>query len=217
MHNSFSLLKSGVLVLALFFSCSSFAQHQWQDSIKLALTSPTGLYAIVHNRNKLFFGESITLYGVLVGVNFNDKVRVFSGLYGFSNADEVLLLNSTRFNKDTITRVSNTANFSVGIEYTYKQLNRFSLTLPIMVGLGGLDYAYSYQGRELAYEGFLFVPIEIGSNAYYDFLDWLGLKAGVGYRMAIGNRESRRLSAPFYNLGIRFSPFKLYNKLSSPK
>ena len=214
MHNYSSLLKLCTLALLLLISGSIAAQHNWQDSIRLSFQSPKGLYATVHNRNKLFFGESITLYGVLVGVNFNDKVRVFTGLYGFSNADEIMLINSPSFNADTVTRISSTANFSIGLEYTYKEFNRFSLTFPLMVGLGGLDYRFFNESEQIAYAGFMFVPLEFGTNAYYDFLDWLGIKAGVGYRLAIGNREARRLTAPYYNLGLRFSPFKLYNQLA---
>lgn len=214
MHSSFSTRKLLPFLIASCTFLKAEAQNNWQDSIRVALKNPKGIYATVHNRNKLFFGEPITLRGLIVGVNFNDKLRVFSGIYGFSNVDEILLINSPRFRQDTVTRFSNTANFSVGIEYTYKQLDKFSLTLPLMIGLGGLDYTFMHNNEQIDYEGYIFIPIEAGTNAYYDFLEWLGVKAGVGYRMAIGNREALRLSAPFYNVGIRFSPFKLYNSLN---
>jgi hypothetical protein len=213
MHSSFSPNRLLLIVFVLFIAGQSIAQNSWRDSLKTAFDNPEGIYATFHNRNKLFFGETIRLYGVLVGVNFDDKVRVFGGLYGFSNQDKVVYINSPRFQDDTVTRLSNTRNFSVGIEYTYKQYNKFSLTIPLMVGIGGLDYSYRNRTNLISYESHMFMPLEFGTNAYYDFLNWLGLKGGVGYRIALGNREAIRLTAPYYNFGIRFMPFKLYNQI----
>jgi hypothetical protein len=205
-------------LLFIIFSSASYGQHEILDSIKTALNTPKPRFIFAfHNRNTFIQSDRTKLYGIAAGLDFNEKLNLTVGLYGFGRASETLLQNNINFTQDTVYRYINTTNTSLGIEYDYYHKGRLSLSVPLQIGLGNVAYRYTQSDKstDIRTDNYRVVPIEVGTNAYYELLPWIGLKGGIGYRLAAGPKESRRLTSPYYNLGIAILVGEIYKDLKS--
>lgn len=212
-------LKKGILLLLLSLSTLlSSGQHELVDSIKTALKTPEPKFIFgFHNRNTFIQSNRTKLYGIIGGLDFNEKLKLTVGIYGFGRANQSILVNNADFSQDSVYRFINTNNTSLGVEYDYYHHNRLSLSVPIQIGIGKVEYRYTTTDKttEIRTEKYRIVPIELGTNAYYELIPWAGLKCGVGYRLAIGPKESRRLASPYYNLGLSILVGEIYKDLSA--
>ena len=191
------------------------AQSSIIDSIKTNLSKESKFFIGFHNRNTFIRSDKTKLYGLIAGLDFNQKLKIFTGVYGFGKENETLLLNNPEFNSDTVFRYLNTSNFSVGIEYDYWDYERLHLSFPIQIGLGSVskEYTNSDKFTLLRTDYFNYVPVEFGTNAYLELLTWAGIKAGVGYRINIGNKEAFELTSPYYNLGLSILVGEIYRDI----
>ena len=210
-------LKKGILLLLLSLSTLlSSGQHELVDSIKTALKTPEPKFIFgFHNRNTFIQSNRTKLYGIIGGLDYNEKLKLTVGIYGFGRANQSILVNNADFSQDSVYRFINTNNTSLGVEYDYYHHNRLSLSVPIQIGIGKVEYRYTATDKttEIRTEKYRIVPIEIGTNAYYELIPWVGLKCGVGYRLAVGPKESRRLASPYYNLGLSILVGEIYKDL----
>jgi len=210
-------LKKGILLLLLSLSTLlSSGQHELVDSIKTALKTPEPKFIFgFHNRNTFIQSNRTKLYGIIGGLDYNEKLKLTVGIYGFGRANQSILVNNADFSQDSVYRFINTNNTSLGVEYDYYHHNRLSLSVPIQIGIGKVEYRYTATDKttEIRTEKYRIVPIEIGTNAYYELIPWVGLKCGVGYRLAVGPKESRRLASPYYNLGLSILFGEIYKDL----
>ncbi|MGB1037485.1 MAG: hypothetical protein ACPGYY_02480 [Bacteroidia bacterium] len=156
------------------------------------------------------------MYGIIGGVQFDEKVKLFAGIYGFGKANETFL-RSTHFGLDSIYRTTSTSNFSVGMEYEYFREKRLSLSLPIQIGIGNINHKYFLYDKEteVLKESFITLPLDFGTNAYFEVLPWVGIKGGLGYRLNIGKKEAATLSSPYYNLGVSVLLGKIYREIKN--
>jgi len=191
------------------------AQSSIIDSIKTNLSKESKFFIGFHNRNTFIRSDKTKLYGLIAGLDFNQKLKIFTGVYGFGKENETLLLSNPEFNSDTVFRYLNTSNFSVGIEYDYWDYERLHLSFPIQIGLGSVskEYTNSDKFTLLRTDYFNYVPVEFGTNAYLELLTWAGIKAGVGYRINIGNKEAFELTSPYYNLGLSILVGEIYRDI----
>ncbi len=167
-----------------------------------------------HNRNTFIRSDQTKLYGIVGGLDYNRKVKIYLGLYGFGGQNRTVLINDPEFNIDTVYRSLSTNNLSFAMEYTYFNRNRLSLSLPVQAGFGGVYLDYVGDNRLLKQTNNLVIPVEFGTNAYFEILNWLGLKGGVGYRISLGNGEVSKLSSPYYNLGLAVLVGELYRDIT---
>jgi hypothetical protein len=218
--NTIHLKKRLFFILFLLCTLMSNGQHELLDSIKTALKTPDPTFIFgFHNRNTFIQSNRTKLYGIVAGLDFNKKLKLTLGVYSFGKANETLLINNGNFTQDSIYRFINTSNVSLGIEYDYYHHNRLSLSVPLQIGLGNVAYRYtgSDKNTKIRIDNYLTIPIEIGTNAYYELLPWVGIKAGIGYRLTVGPKESRRLASPYYNLGLSILLGEIYRDLTSRK
>lgn len=186
------------------------AQNPILDSLKSATTGNPKTFLGFHNRNTFINTNTVKLNGLVLGLDFNEKVKYHIGYYWLQNADTKLLIKDNRFPFDTIRKNIGIYNFSLGVEYSFKQTNRWNLMAPVQIGMGNLHTKYRYQDSLLLHEKGFILPIESGVNAYFSILDWLVFKSGVGYRLSIGNKEAFKLSAPYYSIGVSVKLGVLY-------
>ncbi|GEM_PF-421813 len=207
-------LKCLLLLSCIVFSHSLLAQHSVKDSITSALKNEGKFFIGFQNRNTFIQSNQTKLYGLVGGMDYQ-KVKLFAGIYGFGNAHETLLTNDTRFTQDTVFRFINSSNFSFGIEYQYCHYKRLSLSLPIQIGIGNIQYDYreSNKSTVIRSESYNMVPIEVGTNAYLELLPWAGVKAGIGYRITLGPAETSKLTSPYYNLGLAILVGEIYKEI----
>lgn len=196
------MLRLLYLLCFLLSLIQSQAQFSMLDSIKLATKSKPRLFVGFHNRNTFIKANTVKLYGLVAGVDYDEKAKFFIGFYGLSDADSRLLLNDNRFTDDSVYRSLNINNLSLGMEYSLYQKNRLNIMWPIQIGIGSAVTNYKSSDSLLLQDAFSIFPLESGVNAYYKIIDWMILKSGVGYRLSLGNAEAIKLSSPYYNIGI---------------
>ncbi len=203
-----------VFLFSIGLLMTSKAQKSHIDTFELALQNTPKFFIGFHNRNTIVQSNKIKMFGIIGGLDYAKKVKFYVGVYGFSKANETLLLNND-FGRDSVYRNISTSNFSLGVEYSYYKKSRVTLSLPIQVGIGSVSYQYyeSDKTTKLVTENFNMMPLEFGTNAYLELLPWVGLKGGVGYRINVGKKEVARLSSPYYNLGLSILVGEIYKEL----
>ncbi len=182
------------------------------DTIKQALQGEYTPYLGFHNRNTFILSERTKLFGLVGGLDYSERVKLYAGLYGFGRANETMLIGREDLFADTAYRFTSTSNFSLGIDYDYYKHKRLSLSIPLQIGLGSVSYEYTQvdKSTEIRTNNYTVIPIETGMNAYYELLPWAGIRAGAGYRLNVGKKEVRRLSSPYYNIGLAILLLPLY-------
>ena len=83
-------LKKGILLLLLSLSTLlSSGQHELVDSIKTALKTPEPKFIFgFHNRNTFIQSNRTKLYGIIGGLDYNEKLKLTVGIYGFGRANQ---------------------------------------------------------------------------------------------------------------------------------
>ena len=208
-------MKRSLLLIPLcFFSWfHSFSQGPLLDSIKSSFHTTPKTFVGFHNRNTFIRSNQTKLYGIIAGLDYNNKFKLFVGLYGFGQENRTELINNSNFVEDTVIRFLSTNNLSIGIDYTYFTKGKLRLSVPLQIGFGGLYQEYFDRNRLIKTDQSALFPIETGTNAYLELLPWTGIKAGVGYRFSLGNKDVLKLTSPYYNLGLAILLGELYQTI----
>jgi hypothetical protein len=204
MNKSLKLIKIFVVLFILSLNVKSEAQNNILDSVRIALKEKPTFYVAFHNRNTVINVQRTKLYGIVGGFDFNKKIKLYLGVYGFVKPNKLLLTNHPITGIDSVYRSINTENISIGADYTFYTNKKIYLSIPFQLGIGSTQYKYWNldQNTVIKKNNYITVPIEIGTNAYVKILPFAALKGGIGYRFSIGQKEVTRLTSPYYNIGM---------------
>ena len=204
MNKSLKLIKIFVVLFILSLNVKSEAQNNILDSVRIALKEKPTFYVAFHNRNTVINVQRTKLYGIVGGFDFNKKIKLYLGVYGFVKPNKLLLTNHPITGIDSVYRSINTENISIGADYTFYTNKKIYLSIPFQLGIGSTQYKYWNldQNTLIKKNNYITVPIEIGTNAYVKILPFAALKGGIGYRFSIGQKEVTRLTSPYYNIGL---------------
>lgn len=193
-----------IVLSILSISNNLQAQNHILDSAKMAFREKPTFYVAFHNRNTVVNVQKTKLYGIVGGFDFNKKIKLYLGVYGFVKPNKLLLTNHPVADKDSVYQSINTENISIGADYTFYNNKSLYLSIPFQIGVGTTHYKYWEldQNTLIRKDNYLNVPIELGTNAYIKILPFAALKGGIGYRFSIGKKEVTRLTSPYYNLGL---------------
>jgi hypothetical protein len=203
------------VMVCVYLATSTLAQQPLVDSIKSALNEKPKFFMGLNHRNTIIHVNSTKLYGLVAGADFNQKLKIYAGMFGFSGAHETLLRQSERFGADSVYKYVSTRNVSIGAEYTYYSYQRLSLSAPLQIGIGSVRHTYVAGDKRtmLVEEKSRMVPVEVGSNAYIELLPWVGVKGGFGYRLQVGKKQAFQYSSPYYSLGVSVLLGQIYKDL----
>lgn len=204
MDRSLKFIQFFVVLSILNTSNNLQAQNHILDSAMMAFKEKPTFYIAFHNRNTVVNVQKIKLYGIVGGFDFNKKIKLYLGVYGFVKPNKLLLTNHPVADKDSVYQSINTENISIGADYTFYNNKSLYLSIPFQIGVGTTNYKYWEldQNTLIRKDNYLNVPIELGTNAYIKILPFAALKGGIGYRFSIGKKEVTRLTSPYYNLGL---------------
>ncbi len=204
MDRSLKFIQFFVVLSILNTSNNLQAQNHILDSAMMAFKEKPTFYIAFHNRNTVVNVQKIKLYGIVGGFDFNKKIKLYLGVYGFVKPNKLLLTNHPLSDKDSVYQSINTENISIGADYTFYNNKSLYLSIPFQIGVGTTNYKYWEldQNTLIRKDNYLNVPIELGINAYIKILPFAALKGGIGYRFSIGKKEVTRLTSPYYNLGL---------------
>jgi hypothetical protein len=203
--------KTIILILLLVVKLSGYAQVL--DSIKLALKTKPKVFAGLQNRNTFVNAQTIQLWGLVGGLDYDKKVKLYTGIYSFKSDKAILLKNNLEFSQDSVYRSLSTSNLGVGMEYIYYTKNRLSFSVPLQVGLGTLNHTYTAIGLHQR-DKFFIIPLEFGVNSYLSILKYVRLKGGLGYRLIIAQSTAAKYSAPYYSLGLSVAVGQIYKDIT---
>ena len=204
MDRSLKFIQFFVVLSILSISNHLQAQNHILDSAKMAFREKPTFYVAFHNRNTVVNVQKTKLYGIVGGFDFNKKIKLYLGVYGFVKPNKLLLTNHPVADKDSVYQSINTENISIGADYTFYNNKSLYLSIPFQIGVGTTQYKYWEldQNTLIRKDNYFTVPIELGTNAYIKILPFAALKGGIGYRFSIGKKEVTRLTSPYYNLGL---------------
>ena len=204
MDRSLKFIQFFVVLSILNTSNNLQAQNHILDSAMMAFKEKPTFYIAFHNRNTVVNVQKIKLYGIVGGFDFNKKIKLYLGVYGFVKPNKLLLTNHPLADKDSVYQSINTENISIGADYTFYNNKSLYLSIPFQIGVGTTHYKYWEldQNTLIRKDNYLNVPIELGTNAYIKILPFAALKGGIGYRFSIGKKDVTRLTSPYYNLGL---------------
>jgi hypothetical protein len=204
MDRSLKFIQFFVVLSILNTSNNLQAQNHILDSAMMAFKEKPTFYIAFHNRNTVVNVQKIKLYGIVGGFDFNKKIKLYLGVYGFVKPNKLLLTNHPLADKDSVYQSINTENISIGADYTFYNNKSLYLSIPFQIGVGTTNYKYWEldQNTLIRKDNYLNVPIELGTNAYIKILPFAALKGGIGYRFSIGKKDVTRLTSPYYNLGL---------------
>lgn len=204
MDRSLKFIQFFVVLSILSISNKLQAQNHILDSAKMAFREKPTFYVAFHNRNTVVNVQKTKLYGIVGGFDFNKKIKLYLGVYGFVKPNKLLLTNHPIADKDSVYQSINTENISIGTDYTFYNNKSLYLSIPFQIGVGTTQYKYWEldQNTLIRKDNYFTVPIELGTNAYIKILPFAALKGGIGYRFSIGKKEVTRLTSPYYNLGL---------------
>lgn len=163
-------------------------------------------------------GEPVRFFGLYVGKDYDDLLRLALGIQFLNPMLHEQEIRSQGALPDTIRRTTEMAYWFFRSEFTYYRTEKWKLTLPVSIGLGSVKRMETRTNwskarmRENAT-----APLEFGTHAIYFINPWLGLKAGLGIRLALGKESFSTFSAPYYKLGIGLYPVELYKLIRDRK
>ena len=154
--------------------------------------------------------KSADVWGFKGGVKVDEKWRLGLG-YNLLSSDiveqKVLPIEELAYAKnDTVKAQLFVRYFPVMAEYIHYNEGNWQISTPLQVGYGQSYFQYfdKNDNKRRIYKKGL-VATQLGVNAQYKVLRWVGLTAGVGYRvMLINNKEiDAKMNSPIFAVGIK--------------
>ena len=154
--------------------------------------------------------KSADVWGFKGGVKVDEKWRLGLG-YNLLSSDiveqKVLPSEELAYAKnDTVKAQLFVRYFPLTAEYIHYNEGNWQISTPLQVGYGQSYFQYFDKNdnkRRIYKKGV--VATQLGVNAQYKVLRWVGLTAGVGYRvMLINNKEiDAKMNSPIFAVGIK--------------
>ena len=102
MDRSLKFIQFFVVLSILSISNNLQAQNHILDSVKKAFREKPTFYVAFHNRNTVVNVQKTKLYGIVGGFDFNKKIKLYLGVYGFVKPNKLLLTNHPVADKDSV-------------------------------------------------------------------------------------------------------------------
>jgi hypothetical protein len=196
-----SLLAGGL------FIGETTAQVNPIDSIRTALIRG-GSFAIgLDGRNSFIAGSPARVMGFRVGMDCG-TVRLYTGLYSLGKP---VPGQGYTLPGDTLTSRLNFSYWGQTVDWRIYEDDRWELAFPVQAGIG---IAYRERFRNGVSEQRkrpLFIPVEMQFTAIYKLTRYIGLSAGLGFR--ISTLKGSSFNGPVYTYGISFFGGTLYRDL----
>jgi hypothetical protein len=177
------------------------------DSIRTALQNG-GSFAIgLDGRNSFIAGSPARVMGFRVGMDCG-TVRLYTGLYSLGKP---VPGQGYTLPGDTVSSKLNFSYWGQTVDWRIYEDDRWELAFPVQAGIG---IAYRERFRNGVSEQRkrpLFIPVEMQFTAIYKLTRYIGLSAGLGFR--ISTLKGSSFNGPVYTYGISFFGGTLYRDL----
>jgi len=154
--------------------------------------------------------KSADVWGFRAGVKYNDKWRFGAGFNLLSSdivEKKILPQEEIAYAKnDTVKAQLFFRYFPLMAEYIAYDRGSWQISTPLQIGYGQSYFQYfdkNDNSRRIFKRGV--IASQVGVNAQYKVLKWVGISAGIGYRlMLINNKEiETKMNSPVFVIGIK--------------
>ncbi len=193
------------MFLVTFFSVS--AQEEFIDDIKFSLQQKPSPDFRIDSRHSFVANRVARIFGVKAGLDYNEKVKLGLGFnFLWNDVQQQRVLTNELGDLDTLDATFKLNYFSPYFEYVFYRENNWQISVLGLVGVGKSRFDYT---DNTGFEGsinnswvFLWEPY---MSAEYRVWKYLGIGAGVGYRLAYSSNTftRSRLSSPIYILKLK--------------
>lgn len=208
-------------IFCLFFILSAgnnICCAQFFDAIDQSFHHKATLDAKFDSRNSFIGARYARIFGVKLGLDFNDTFKAGIG-YNWLSSDIYKSLTVTDFIVNESYDVNaqyHLSYFAPYAEYVFYKEDPWEISILVLVGGGWSHYSYwdRYWNHINTDKKFVFL-YEPYMTAQYKVMKYFGVGAGVGYRLAMSaDKFSRtRLNSPIYVFKLKIYASDIYRDL----
>ena len=166
-----------LLLMLVVFGISPISSQTFHHPIQTLHEKPELAFGL-DNRYTFIGKQFVIINGAYTDVCFGEKMKFKLGLSGTPFGFETPT-------NDTLSSSNHLAFITVGHEFDFVRVQKFSLSTYIQTGFGYHYYKIRNDRFSILESGRRgIVPLEVGMNLNYDFNPWLRAKIGYGYRFA---------------------------------
>lgn len=204
------------LILLISSFIVAFSSHaQLIDSIAQHFEVKPKFSARFDSRNSFVASQNAHIFGIKIGWEYNDAIKL--GI-GYNRLDSKISkpkysLNDETMNFDTLESTLKFEYLSPFFEYVFFKTKRWEHAIPVQIGIGNSRYEYIDKAGIVHYENYRPVVLyEPAMTTQFKIFPWIGLGAGVGYRLIlVGNRQiNENLNSPIYVFRVKVFLGDLY-------
>ena len=203
--------KWGILIFLVFFGKEAIAQESRFnpfDTLRYYTNLNKPSFRIgLDGKTSIINGKIVPITGGRVGFDYG-KIRIFSGVY-FLGAPV-----QTKYQldgKDTLTQSLDFQYFSGTVEWALINTYRWEVVIPLQVGSGwGKSYELK-NGEVVKSTRANIFPMDLSVYATYRFSRYVGIGAGLGWRVSLANTS--KFNGSFYSIGFAFYTGTLYRDI----
>jgi hypothetical protein len=192
----------------LFLFQSAAAQEQpLLDTIRAAFQNKGSFVIGLDGRNSFVGATPARVYGFRLGLDYG-KVRVYTGLYTLGRKIQG---QGYTLPGDTVRTYLNFSYWSNTFDLMLYQDKKWELGFPVQIGAGiGYRERFRNSVSESRNRPF-FIPIEAQFTAIYRLTRYIGLSAGLGFR--VSTLRSSSFNGTTYYYGLTFFSGTFYRDL----
>lgn len=197
------MFRVSLIILFCFFCTQMHGQKKEEKTSLSPFLVFDSYYSFIGNK-------SADVWGFRGGVKYDEKWKFGIG-YNFISSDivenKVLPANEIPFAKnDTVKAQLFFRYFPLMVEYVHYNRGSWQISTPLQIGYGQSYFQYFAKNddeRRIFKKGV--IASQLGVNAQYRIVKWVGITSGIGYRiMLINNKEiDTKMNSPIFAIGIK--------------
>jgi len=191
----------------LFHLCFCFLSVRAQEGEDKKALNP---FLVFDNYYSFIGNKSADVWGFRAGIEWNQTWRFGAG-YNKIRSDivERKILSGEELsyaNNDTVKAQLFLTYFPLMAEYIFYRSDPWIISMPLQVGYGTSYFQYfdrENDERKIFKRGV--VVTQAGISAQYKIVRWVGIGAGLGYRLMLVNNPEieTRMNSPVFAIGIK--------------
>lgn len=213
-------MKNYLVFLSFILAFASSSNAQLLDSISQHFEVKPKFSARFDSRNSFVATQNARIFGIKIGWEYNDAIKL--GI-GYNRLDSKISkpryeINNETSGFDTLESVLKFEYLSPFFEYVFFKTKRWEHAIPVQIGIGNSRYEYIDKTGIMHYENYRPVVLyEPTMTTQFKFFPWIGIGAGVGYRLIlVGNRQiNENLNSPIYVVRLKVFFGDLYRSVKN--
>lgn len=198
-----------------------YCEAQILDTIRYDLEQKPKFAFRLDSRNSFISARQSKILGFKIGWDYNDRVKLGIGFSYLSNGIFRDRAYVTEDGQTDTARAQLKFNYiSPFFEYVFFSKGRWEHAIPVQFGFGNSRFDYYNEKGQLVRDDFRPVILyEPAMTTQFKIFSWVGLGAGVGYRLLLLNNNAigENLNSPVYVLKVKVFFGDIYKKVIKPK